>query len=51
MLLKGRETEDKMVPEQIIKDPFVLEFLNVRQDERLSEHELETALIDKLQRD
>jgi len=49
MLLKGRETEDKMVPEQIIKDPFVLEFLNVRQDERLSEHELETALIVKLQ--
>lgn len=49
MLLKGREIEDKMVPEQIIKDPFVLEFLNVRQDERLSEQELETALIDKLQ--
>lgn len=49
MLKEGRATKEKMQAEHIIKDPFVLEFLNVRQDEHLSEKELETALIDKLQ--
>lgn len=49
MLNSGRATEEKMQAEHIIKDPFVLEFLNVKQDEHFSEKELETALIDKLQ--
>jgi len=49
MIVDGRDTDDKMSPEHIIKDPFVLEFLNVKQNESLSERELETALIDKLQ--
>jgi len=49
MMKSGRETGIKMQSEHIIKDPFVLEFLNVKQDEKLSEKELETALIDKLQ--
>jgi predicted nuclease of restriction endonuclease-like (RecB) superfamily len=49
MLKDGRATEEKMHANQIIKDPFVLEFLNVKQDKKLSEKELETALIDKLQ--
>jgi predicted nuclease of restriction endonuclease-like (RecB) superfamily len=49
MLKDGRETEEKMQAEYIIKDPFVLEFLNVKQEERLSEKDLETALINKLQ--
>jgi predicted nuclease of restriction endonuclease-like (RecB) superfamily len=49
MILDGRALEDKMHPDQIIKDPYVLEFLNVRENENLAEKELETALIDKLQ--
>lgn len=49
MMKSGRETGMKMQSEHIIKDPFVLEFLNVKQDKKLSEKELETALIDKLQ--
>lgn len=49
MLKDGRAIDGKMHAGHIIKDPFVLEFLNVKQDEKLSERELETALIDKLQ--
>ena len=33
MLKEGRATTDKMQAEQIIKDPFVFEFLNVKQGE------------------
>ena len=36
-------------PEDIIKDPYVLEFLNLGNVPKFSEKELETALIDKLQ--
>jgi predicted nuclease of restriction endonuclease-like (RecB) superfamily len=36
-------------PEQIIKDPYVLEFLGLREETRYSERELETAIIDKLE--
>lgn len=36
-------------PEDIIKDPMVLEFLNVKENVKLLEKELETLLIDKLQ--
>ena len=32
-----------------MKDPFVLEFTGLRQDERFRESDLEQALIDKLQ--
>lgn len=32
-----------------IKDPFVLEFLNVKENEKLAETQLESALIEKLQ--
>lgn len=35
---------------EIVKDPYILEFLNVSQDSRMSEKELETGLIDKLQK-
>lgn len=38
-----------MHPENIIKDPFVLEFLDINESNRLAESDLETALIDKLQ--
>ena len=36
-------------PEQIIKDPHVLEFLGLREETRYSERELETAIIDRLE--
>jgi len=49
MIKEGRLTKEKMKADHIIKDPFVLEFLQVKQGEKLSEKVLETALIDKLQ--
>jgi len=36
-------------PEQSIKDPYVLEFLGLREESRYSERELESAIIDKLE--
>lgn len=36
-------------PEDVIKDPYVLEFLSLDEKSRYSEHELETAIIDKLE--
>ena len=33
----------------IIKNPYILEFLNLKEDKQYSEHELETAIIDKLE--
>jgi predicted nuclease of restriction endonuclease-like (RecB) superfamily len=47
MLQDGRSQGDRMHPDQLIKDPYVLEFLNVK--EKLAEQQLETALINKLQ--
>lgn len=49
MVQDGRALEDKMQPDHIIKDPYVLEFLNVKENEKLAEKQLETALIEKLQ--
>lgn len=49
-LMKETDNEkDWMAPDHVIKDPFVLEFLQVKQDVKLSELELESALIEKLQ--
>ena len=39
----------KIAPEEFIKDPYVLEFLNVKEYPSLCESELEQALIDHLQ--
>ena len=39
---------ETMHPENIIKDPFVLEFLDVKENETLAESDLESALIEKL---
>lgn len=49
MLQKGqiKKPEDAIAPEEEIKDPFVLEFLNL--NDEYSEHELEAALISKLE--
>jgi len=50
VLIQQTENENPiMQPDQIIKDPFVLEFLKIKHDGKLSENELETALINKLQ--
>lgn len=46
------EAESKkeiMLPEHIIKDPYVLEFLELKPNQAFYEKELEQALIDKLQ--
>ncbi|MGB9499446.1 MAG: YhcG family protein [Dissulfuribacterales bacterium] len=42
---KGHEV---MQPEDLIKDPYVLEFAGLRQDERFYEKDLESALINRL---
>jgi predicted nuclease of restriction endonuclease-like (RecB) superfamily len=36
-------------PEDLLKDPYVLEFLGLEEKERYSESDLETAIIDKLE--
>ena len=43
---KGQTIEK---PQDVIKDPYVLEFLGLEERPSYSEHELETALIDRLQ--
>lgn len=49
MLIKGgkQESEDVMSPEEEIKDPYVLEFLGLKDE--YSEHELEESLIRHLE--
>ncbi|MFZ3136574.1 MAG: PDDEXK nuclease domain-containing protein [Thermodesulfovibrionales bacterium] len=41
--------EPSLKPEDVIKDPYVLEFLNVKGNIRFIEKDIENALIDKLQ--
>lgn len=42
---KGHEIQQ---PTDLVKDPYVLEFTGIKQNERFLEKDLETALIDKL---
>lgn len=49
MLERGRETGEKYHPQDLIKDPFVLEFLNLQDAPHLTESELEKALLDHIQ--
>lgn len=44
-----QKLEPPLKPEDIIKDPYVLEFLNVKDNIRFHEKDLENALIGKLQ--
>jgi len=44
-----QKLEPALKPEDIIKDPYVLEFLNVKENIRFLEKDLESALIGKLQ--
>jgi predicted nuclease of restriction endonuclease-like (RecB) superfamily len=46
---KAESKKDQMQPSHFIKDPFVLEFLDVKENEKLAETQLESALIEKLQ--
>lgn len=46
--LLAEETEF-LKPQHFIKDPYILEFLNIQRQQTISEKELEDALIDKLQ--
>jgi predicted nuclease of restriction endonuclease-like (RecB) superfamily len=49
MLEAGRASEDKYHPQDFVKDPFVLEFLNLKDAPHLTESEIEQALLDHLQ--
>lgn len=42
-------TEPSLTPEDIVKDPYVLEFLNIKEQASYLEKDLEQALIDQLQ--
>ncbi len=42
-------TSDTLLPQQIIKDPYILEFTGLEQKVKYSENDLETALLDHLQ--
>ena len=42
-------TEPKTDPEYILKDPYILEFLDLAENRKFTESELEQGLIDKLQ--
>lgn len=44
------EKTSKIVPEQFIKDPYVLEFINLKDYPLLRESNLEQALIDNIQK-
>ncbi len=49
MLETGRASEDKYVAQDFVKDPFVLEFLNLKDAPHLTESDIEQALLDHLQ--
>jgi predicted nuclease of restriction endonuclease-like (RecB) superfamily len=49
MLEAGRASGDKYHPQDFIKDPFVLEFLNLKDAPHLSESDIEQALLDHIQ--
>ncbi len=49
MLEAGRASEDKYRAQEFVKDPFVLEFLNLKDAPELSESDIEQALLDHLQ--
>ena len=42
-------TEPKTDPEYILKDPYILEFLDLKENAKYSESDIEQGLIDKLQ--
>lgn len=49
MLRESREANGSLRPTDVLKDPYVLEFLDLPESTRLHESELETALVSSLQ--
>ena len=49
VIIEAEDTKDKMQHSYFIKDPFVLELLDLKENEKLAETSLESALIEKLQ--
>jgi len=49
MLTQARAKAEKYEPREFVKDPYVLEFLGLKESPALSESQLETALLDHLQ--
>lgn len=49
MLERGRTKGEKYAPQEFLKDPVVLEFLQLRDVPQLTEAQIETALLDHLQ--
>ncbi|MDR3149905.1 MAG: DUF1016 domain-containing protein, partial [Oscillospiraceae bacterium] len=45
-----KKTEPKIDPEYILKDPYILEFLDLKENKDYLESELEQALMDELQK-
>lgn len=43
------DIENKSIPLFILKDPYVLDFLNIKQDKNTLEKDIETKILDKLQ--
>jgi predicted nuclease of restriction endonuclease-like (RecB) superfamily len=44
------EPKEKIAPENVIKDPYIFEFLGLTSETKLTENDLETALINHLQK-
>ena len=44
-----KKYHDPQQPQDIIKDPYILEFLNLQELPKYSENDLETAIIDNIQ--
>jgi predicted nuclease of restriction endonuclease-like (RecB) superfamily len=49
MIVKERDHSEKYLPSDFVKDPFVLEFLDLKESPELNESQLESALIEHLQ--
>lgn len=49
LMLDIDKSKEAMQPGNIIKDPFVLEFLDLKENEKFAESRLKSALIEKLQ--
>jgi len=49
ILALAAEGQQNSLPEDVVRDPYILEFLGIAEDHRLSEKELETKLMDHLQ--
>ncbi|MBI9097561.1 MAG: DUF1016 family protein, partial [Spirochaetaceae bacterium] len=49
VIIEAQEKTAPMVPQDVLKDPYVLEFLQLKNRPEYTESELESALIDELQ--